>query len=82
MPSSRLAERLFKASIYTVGKDEAVSMNEEFARRCSVDLGKYDVEGAFGTKVRVGSYFLSLFAFVSWLAPKPRGVAGCASSPV
>jgi len=44
MATSRLAERLFRAGIHTMSREEAVSMIEDFANRFSIDLKKADLE--------------------------------------
>lgn len=44
MATSKLAERLFKAGIYTMSKEEAVSMIEEFANKLGINLRKADME--------------------------------------
>ena len=44
MATSRLADRLFKAGIHTMSREEAVSMIEDFANKLSIDLRKADLE--------------------------------------
>ncbi|WP_456330295.1 hypothetical protein [Archaeoglobus sp.] len=44
MATSRLAERLFRAGIHTMSREEAASMIEDFANRLSIDLKRADLE--------------------------------------
>ncbi len=44
MATSRLAERLFRAGIYTMNREEAISMIEDFASKLGIDLRKADLE--------------------------------------
>ena len=44
MATSRLAERLFKAGILTMSREEASSMIEDFANKLGIDLRKSDLE--------------------------------------
>ncbi|RLI78905.1 hypothetical protein DRP07_10615 [Archaeoglobales archaeon] len=44
MSTSKLAERLFKAGIHTMSKEEAISMIEDFANKFSIDLRKADLD--------------------------------------
>ena len=44
MATSRLADRLFKAGIHTMSREEAVSMIEDFASKLGIDLKKADIE--------------------------------------
>lgn len=44
MATSRLADRLFKAGIHTMSREEAVSMIEDFVNKSSIDLRKADLE--------------------------------------
>ena len=44
MATSKLADRLFRAGIHTMSREEAISMIEDFTNKLSIDLKKADLE--------------------------------------
>ena len=44
MATSKLADRLFRAGIHTMSREEAISMIEDFANKSGIELRKANLE--------------------------------------